>query len=82
MHGAFVRYLLQARSLLFRQVAFDCDFALDAMHEALSPGVKSAKLFFRAGIIYLAAGRTGEGKQFLREAGEINPHYQDCLVQH
>ena len=54
--------------------------ALDAMHEALAPGVKSAKLFYRAGIIYLAAGRTGEGKQFLREAGEINPHYQDGLV--
>jgi hypothetical protein len=50
------------------------------MHQALSSGSRDAELFFQAGIIHLAAGRTDEGKQFLREAAEINPHYQDLHV--
>jgi tetratricopeptide (TPR) repeat protein len=54
--------------------------ALAAMHQALSSGSRDAELFFQAGIIHLAAGRTDEGKQFLREAAEINPHYQDLHV--
>jgi tetratricopeptide (TPR) repeat protein len=56
--------------------------ALDAMHKALSSGVRDTKLFFQAAMIHLAAGRTDEGKQFLREAAEINPHYQDVYVHH
>lgn len=54
--------------------------ALDAMHKALSSGVREAELFFQAAMIHLAVGRTGEGKQFLQEAAEINPHYQDFHV--
>jgi tetratricopeptide (TPR) repeat protein len=54
--------------------------ALDAMHKALSSGVRDAELFCQAGMIHLAADRTDEGKQFLREAAEINPHYQDVHV--
>ena len=55
--------------------------ALDAMHEALSSGVRDAKLFFQAAKIYQAAGRTDEGEQFLQEAAEINPRYQGVHVQ-
>jgi tetratricopeptide (TPR) repeat protein len=56
--------------------------ALAAMHSALSSGVRDARLFFRAAMIHLAAGRADEGKRFLREAAEINPHYQDVHVHH
>jgi len=51
--------------------------ALDAMHQALSSGVRDAKLFFQAAMIHLAAGRTDEGKRLLREAAEINPRYHE-----
>jgi tetratricopeptide (TPR) repeat protein len=54
--------------------------ALDAMHEALSSGVRDAELFCKAGMIHLAAGRTDEGERILQEAAEINPHYQDFHV--
>jgi len=54
--------------------------ALDAIHKALSSGVRDAKLFFQAAEIHLAAGRTSEGKQYLRESAEINPHYQGIHV--
>jgi tetratricopeptide (TPR) repeat protein len=45
--------------------------------EALSSGVKDAHLFFHAAMIHLAAGKTDEGKQLLKEAGEINPGYEN-----
>jgi tetratricopeptide (TPR) repeat protein len=54
--------------------------ALDLTHEALSSGVRDAKLFFQAAVIHQAAGRTGEGKQFLREAAKLNPHYRDVRL--
>lgn len=54
--------------------------ALDAMRKALSSGVRDARLFFQAAMIHLGAGRTGEGKQFLREATEVNSHYQHFHV--
>ena len=56
--------------------------ALAAMLRALSSGVRDARLFFRAAMIHLAAGRAEEGKRLLREAAEINPHYQDVHVHH
>jgi tetratricopeptide (TPR) repeat protein len=56
--------------------------ALDVMHQALSSGVRDAKLFFQAAKIHLAAGRIDEGAQLLREAAKINPHYQDVHVHH
>jgi tetratricopeptide (TPR) repeat protein len=56
--------------------------ALDAIAQALSSGVRDAKLFSQAATIHLAAGRADEGARLLREAGEINPHYQDVPVHH
>ena len=54
--------------------------ALDVMNQALSSGVKDAHLFFHAAMIHLAAGRTEEGKEFLKKAAEINPRYEDFHV--
>jgi tetratricopeptide (TPR) repeat protein len=54
--------------------------ALDAVHKALSSGVRDAELFFQSAMIHLAANRTDEGKQFLQKAAEINPRYQDFHV--
>jgi len=51
--------------------------ALAAMHQALSSGVRDARLFFRAAMIHRAAGRTKESVRLLQEAAEINPHYLD-----
>jgi tetratricopeptide (TPR) repeat protein len=51
--------------------------ALGEMTKALSSGVKDAHLFFHAAMIHLAAGKTDEGKQFLKKAGEINPGYEN-----
>jgi tetratricopeptide (TPR) repeat protein len=48
-----------------------------ASREALSSGVKDAHLFFHAAMIHLAAGKTDEGKQLLKKAGEINPGYEN-----
>ena len=44
---------------------------------ALACGVKDAHLFFHAAMIHLAAGRTNEGKDLLKKAGEINPGYEN-----
>ena len=38
--------------------------------------MKDAHLFFHAAMIHLAAGRTGEGKEFLKRAAEVNPRYE------
>ena len=46
------------------------------MREALAPGVNDAHLFFHAGMIDLAAGRTEEGRQFLQRAAQANPHFE------
>lgn len=56
--------------------------AIDEIHTALSSGVKDAHLFFHAAMIHLAAGRTEEGKQFLRQAAEINPHVETFHAHH
>jgi tetratricopeptide (TPR) repeat protein len=56
--------------------------ALDAVHPALSSGVKDADLFFRAGTMHVAAGRTGEGERLLHQAAEINPHYLAYHAHH
>jgi tetratricopeptide (TPR) repeat protein len=54
--------------------------ALETMEKALSSGVKDPHLFFHAGMIHLAAGRTGEGKRFLQTVAEINPGYENFHV--
>lgn len=51
--------------------------AQSASRQALLSGVKDAHLFFHAGMIHLAAGKTDEGKELLREAGKINPGYEN-----
>ena len=48
--------------------------------KTLSSGVKDPHLFFHAGMIYLADGRTGEGKRFLQTVAEINPGYENFHV--
>jgi len=54
--------------------------ALQAMEAALSSGAEDAHLLSDAATIYLAAGRTHEGEQFLRRAAEINPRLRDFHV--
>jgi tetratricopeptide (TPR) repeat protein len=49
--------------------------AVDEMNKALSDNWQDAHLFFHAGMIYLAAGMTEEGKGYLQKAVQINPHY-------
>ena len=56
--------------------------AIDEMNTALSSGVRDAHLFFHAAMIHLAAGRTEEGKQFLRQAAEVNPHVETFHAHH
>ena len=51
--------------------------ALNTMEKALTSGVKDAHVFFHAAMIHLAAGKTDEGKQLLKKAGEINPGYEN-----
>jgi tetratricopeptide (TPR) repeat protein len=51
--------------------------ARNVSREALSSGVKDAHLFFHAAMIHLAAGKTDEGKQLLKKAGEVNPGYEN-----
>jgi tetratricopeptide (TPR) repeat protein len=51
--------------------------ALNTIDEALSSGAADAQLFFQAGTIYQAANGNGKGREYLRMAAEINPHYQD-----
>ena len=45
------------------------------MRQALAPGGREAHVLFHAGMIELAAGRPEEGRQRLRQAAEINPHF-------
>jgi tetratricopeptide (TPR) repeat protein len=60
---------------LYRAGRFEA--ARKISREALSSGVKDAHLFFHAAMIHLAAGKTDEGKQLLKRAGEINPGYEN-----
>jgi tetratricopeptide (TPR) repeat protein len=54
--------------------------ALDAMARALGAGVVDAHLFFHAGMMSLAAGRSEEGMGWLRRAAEVNPTYNGFHV--
>lgn len=58
---------------LFRDGQFAA--AKDEMKQALSYNWQDAHLYFHAGMIYLAAGLTEEGKSYLQKAVTINPHY-------
>ena len=54
--------------------------ALDAVKESLSSGATDAQLFYKAGMIHHSAGQNGMGKEYLRKAAELNPHYQNFHV--
>jgi len=54
--------------------------AVDEIKQALLFKWQDAHLFFHAGMIYLAAGRTAEGKSYLQRAFKINPHYDSFHV--
>lgn len=45
------------------------------MKTALGEGTKDAHVFFHASMIFSANGDLALGKEFLRRAAEINPHY-------
>lgn len=49
--------------------------AADEMKKALSDNWQDAHLFFHAAMIFLAAGLTEEGKDYLQKAAKINPYY-------
>lgn len=54
--------------------------ALDTINKALSSGVQDAHLLFHAAMIHLASGRISDGRQLLKRAAEINPHYESFHV--
>lgn len=54
--------------------------ALELMDEALSSGVKDARLFYQAGMIHKAFSPNGKAAAYLRTAAEMNPHYEDFHV--
>ena len=49
--------------------------AVDQINRALSDNWQDAHLFFHAAMIYLAAGLTEKGKDYLQNAGNLNPYY-------
>jgi tetratricopeptide (TPR) repeat protein len=50
--------------------------AAEAATAALSSGTKDAHILFHAGMIFLAAGDIGRGKEMLAEAARVNPRHQ------
>jgi tetratricopeptide (TPR) repeat protein len=49
--------------------------ALEQIAKPLAVGIVDAHLFFRAAMIFLAAGRSDDGAHLLRRAAEVNPRY-------
>jgi len=49
--------------------------ARDAIEQALKLGTRDARLFYHAGMIAHAQGRTADARHFLSEALSINPHF-------
>jgi tetratricopeptide (TPR) repeat protein len=58
------------------------DAAVDLVDLALASGVRDARLYHQAGIIYRAAGRTAEGEKLIERAGQMNPRYEDFHIHH
>jgi len=58
---------------LFREGHYSA--AVDEIKQALRVNWQDAHLYFHAGMIYLAAGLTEQGKGYLQKAVSINPHY-------
>jgi tetratricopeptide (TPR) repeat protein len=74
---------LQARQSVFAHDALawalyrDGQFAEAAneMRAALAQGTRDSHIFFHASMIATATGDLAQGKEFLRRAAEVNPHY-------
>jgi len=74
---------LQARQSVFVHDALawalyrDGQFAEAAneMRQALAQGTRDSHMFFHASMIATATGDLAQGKEFLRHAAEVNPHY-------
>jgi tetratricopeptide (TPR) repeat protein len=56
--------------------------AFDSVNQSLSSGAQDARLFYKAGKIYLAAGRRREGETLIERAAELNRGYEDFHVHH
>jgi tetratricopeptide (TPR) repeat protein len=54
--------------------------AAGEMKKALALGTKDSHLFFHASMIATANGDLAQGKEFLRRAAEVNPHYNTFHV--
>jgi tetratricopeptide (TPR) repeat protein len=54
--------------------------ARSTMNQALSSGVRDARLFFQAAMISFSAGGNGEGNLYLQMANEINPDHSSFHV--
>lgn len=54
--------------------------ALELMDEALSSGVRDARLFYQAGMIHKSFSSNGKGDWYLRRASELNPHHGNFHV--
>jgi len=54
--------------------------SVKAIREALRMKTKDAKLFYHAGMIYVAAGRPAEAKTFLKTALAIQPHFHPVFA--
>lgn len=54
--------------------------AAEAMSKALAHGTKDAHLLAHAGSIFVRANKIREGQAFMKQAGEVNPHFADFHV--
>jgi tetratricopeptide (TPR) repeat protein len=51
-----------------------------AMDKALARGTRDAHVLYHAGLIYARAGDPARGRDCLRQAGEVNPHFMTFHV--
>jgi tetratricopeptide (TPR) repeat protein len=56
--------------------------ALDLINQVLSSGVRDAQIFYKAGMIYLAADQVREGEKYLEQAAQINSCHRNFHVHH
>ena len=54
--------------------------AVESMNKAIAHGTRDAHVLAHAGSIFVRANRIREGKAFMKQAGEINPHFADFHV--
>jgi tetratricopeptide (TPR) repeat protein len=56
--------------------------ALLLINRAVSCGVQDAQIFYKAGMIHLAADQWDKGEKYLQQAAQINCHHRDFHVRH